>query len=270
MAHLAIAGKEHGQKRQSVIGQIVVIAVGVQLLFFGSFMSLQLPVATQKNLTAFINNEQLAAFYLLPAHWQSRVLEHLPDVRHPRHNVRFSTYVPNIPLAVFLGYILGSTLGLISAAAFFAVGLLAPLWGVYPWAAGGGLEYWGQPGFGYLLGMVGAAWCSGWATAKRRTSFRQLLAVACGVMAAHLIGLSFLLGSCLVSLVVEGMPRFPEWRGWVFEEARNLSWYPLLYDLIFSVALLGIGAPFRWLVGTLTAADIAARPKSQQHFEELL
>lgn len=266
---LAIAGKVEELKRKSVVGQIVVVVISVQLLFFGSFISLLLPVATQKNLMAFVHNQELAILYMLPASWQTKAIERLPGLSAPAANVRYSSYVPTIPLSIFLGYVLGATLGLISAALYFLLGITAPLAGIYPLAAGGGFDYYGQPGFGYLVGVVLAAWCAGYASSKRRTSFRQSLAVLSGLAAAHLIGLFYLLGSCLVSLFVEGTPGFPQWRPWVFEEVRNLSWYPLPYDLLFSLALIGVGFPFRWLVHTLTAPDIAAKARPQERIEDL-
>jgi biotin transporter BioY len=255
-------------KRKSIVGQLVVSIIGVQLLFFGSFVALSLPTATQRNLACFMHNQELAVLSVLPYKWQQSALERLPALGAPAQPVRFSLYVPIVPLTIFLGYCLGATLGLLAAATYFILGLLAPFAGIYPFASGGGLDYWSQPGFGYLLGCVAAAWCAGLATAKRPTSFRQSLAIASGLAAAHAVGLIYLFGSCLISLFVEGTPRFPQWRPWVLEEARNLSWYTLPYDLIFSFAAIGLGFPFRWLVDTLTAPDIAAKARNQQRIED--
>jgi biotin transporter BioY len=265
----ALVEKIDELKRRSVVGQIVVVLIGVQLLFFSSFIALSLPTATERNLGAFIHNQELAVTYMLPASLKERAIERFPVLLRPANDVRYSLYVPIIPTAVFLGYVLGDTLGLFAAVLYLAIGLALPLIGIYPFAAGGGLSYWGQPGFGYLLGVVVAAWMSGRATCKRRTSFRQLLALVSGLTAAHLMGLAYLMGSCVVSIFVDGTPRFPQWRPWVFEEARNLTWYPLPYDLLFSIVLIGLGFPFRWLVGTLTAPDMNPRPRHSQRIEDL-
>lgn len=267
---LALVGKVNELKRKSAIGQIIVVVLAVQLLFFGSFIALPLPTATQRNLTAFAHNEAIAFVSMLPSKWQAKAIEKVPDLSLPAREVRFSLYVPLLPLSVFVGYVLGAVLGLVSLTLYFLIGVIGPLFGVYPFAAGGGLDYYTHPGFGYLLGAIAASWCAGCATARRRTSFRQSLAIAGGLLAAHLIGLGYLFGSCLVSLFVEGTPRFPQWRPWVFEQARNMSWYPLPYDLLFSITLVGLGFPFRWLVQTLTAPDIGLRPKAQQRIEDLV
>lgn len=266
---LAIAEKRDKPRRKSVVGQIVLVIVGSQLLFFGSFIALRVPVATGKNIEAFFHNQELAAASMLPPVWQQRAIERIPALTEPARPVRYDLYVPVIPLSIFAGYTLGATLGMMAAALYLLVGFTAPLTGIFPLAAGGGLDYFQQPGFGYLVGMVAAAWCAGRLTSRRRTSFRQALAVLGGLAAAHVIGLAYLLGCCLVSMSLGGTPRFPQWRPWVLEEARNLSWYPLPYDLLFSMLAVGIGFPFRWLVKTLTAPDIAARGQSQQRIEDL-
>lgn len=266
----SLAGAIDQLKRRSLVGQAIVVVIGMQILLFGSFISLSLPTATRRNIVAYAHNQGLAVLQALPARAQVRVKAALPGLSTPVRDVRFSRYVPLVPLAVFLGYVLGSALGLTAAALFFVAGLVAPVFGIYLFAAGGGINYYAQPGFGYLLGIMAASYCAGWSTAKRRTSFRQALGVATGVAAAHAIGLAYLLGSCLVSIVVDGASGFPQWRPWVFEETRNLTWYPLPYDLLLSVALIGVGFPFRWLVATLTAPDIAAKSRSQQRIEDLV
>ncbi len=266
---LALAEKFDELKRKSVVGQVVVVLLGVQLLFFSSFTALPLPTATEKNLAAFIHNQELAVTYMLPASLQEKAIERFPVLLRPVNDVRYSLYVPIIPTAIFLGYVLGDMLGLFAAGLYLIVGMTLPLLGIYPFASGGGLTYWSQPGFGYLCGVVVAAWMSGRATYKRRTSFRQFLALLSGLLAAHLLGLAYLMGSCLLSIFVDGTPRFPQWRPWVFEEVRNLTWYTQPYDVLFSIILIGLGFPFRWLVGTLTAPDMSPRPRSSQRIEDL-
>lgn len=248
-------------RKQSLIGQLAVVLVGVQIMFFGSFVSLNLPTATQRNLMAYLHNEQMEAYCMLPYKWREKLAERFGYLEGTAKDVRESLYVPLIPLAIFLGYVLGASLGTVAVALYLVLGLFAPATGIYPLACGGGLDYYNQPGFGYLLGAIAAAWCAGRATAKRRTSFRQSLAVLSGLLSAHLAGLTYLFGACLISLVSDGAHHFPQWRPWVFEQARNLTWYSLPYDVLFSFLLIGLGFPCRWLVKTLTAPDIA---KSKQ------
>ncbi len=65
-----------------------------------------------------------------------------------------------------------------------------------PFASGGGLDYYSQPGFGYL-------------------SVRQVGALIGGLLTVHSIGLLYLMGSALVFSLLEGAAR-PEWLPWGF------------------------------------------------------
>jgi hypothetical protein len=109
-------------------------------------------------------------------------------------------------------------------------------------------------------------------TDEKRTSLRQLGALAGGIVSLHLTGLVYLIGSALLFAVID-ISR-PEWVVWVFDQARNLSWYPLPYDFFFSLLLIGAGFPLRFLVGMLTAPDIALKTKHdilvQQRIDEIL
>ncbi len=169
---------------------------------------------------------------------------------------------------------MGRALAPISLVLFLALGFLGPHIGICPLAGGGGLDYYVQPSFGYLLGLVLSAAFVGWVTEDRRNSLSQIAALLGGLSCVHLTGLAYLLGSCLVLTVIQGVNNGPIWLPWVFEEARNLSWYPLPYDLLFSLIAIGLGFPFRYLVTLLTAPDLALKSRSdlivQQHMDELL
>lgn len=126
------------------------------------------------------------------------------------------------------------------------------------------MDYYLQPGFGYLLGMVVASACVGYISQGKRTSNKQLLSLFAGILCIHGIGLLYMLGICLSSTVYNASGTQLYWSAWLFEEARNLSWYALPYDFLFSLAAIGIGFPARWLVMTLIAPDIASQNGSTQ------
>jgi biotin transporter BioY len=267
--HLALVSKVRELKRKSLVGQLVVVLLGVQLLFFSSFLAFQIPTATSKNLARFTNNTAAKAAALLPVKYQNMVLDEFPVLRDRPADVRTSLYVPNAPVAIFVGYILGSFLGPLAAFLYLILGLVGPWFGVHPFAEGGGLEYYKHAGFGYLLGMVFAAWAVGAITSKKRTTFSQLLGILAGTAAVHVIGIAFLLGSALFAGLVEGV-NAPHWQQWLFEEIRNLSWYALPYDLLVALVLIALGFPFRWLVEILTAPDVVAKQRAQPALEELV
>lgn len=255
----AITANLRPLKKKSLLGQLILVALGVQLLFFTSFICLQLPTATQRNLEPYALSVAQNIVPYLPEAWQDKAVSYWPELNEVQPETRFSPYVPLVPVAIFVGYILGVPLGSLAALIYFVIGLVGPFFGIMPFAGGGGMDYYRQPSFGYLFAMIFGAWFAGRITMRATTSMRQIFAVTGGVTLVHLIGLLYLTGSCLSVLLIEGETAYLRWQPWLFEQIRNLSWYALPYDVLFSLLLIGVGAPFRWLVATLTAPDIAAR-----------
>ena len=254
----------HRIKRKSFIGQVVIVLLGVEVLFLSSFTAFELPTATARNLNLFARQKMQLVVNQLPERLQRRVYRALPEIADPAQaNVRYTIYVPQAPAAIFIGYALGWPLATIAAGLYFLLGFVAPLFNVHPFAGGGGADFYLQPGFGYLIGMILATAAVGATTKDRRTTFSQLLATGVGLLVIHLIGLAYLLGICLFFSIFEEMHGFPTWGQWVFEQARNLSWYSLPYDFIFALTCVGIGFPFRWLANVLVAPDIAVRHHQQ-------
>jgi biotin transport system substrate-specific component len=246
-------------RSRSIVGQVVLTLLGVQLLFLASFTSLDVPIATKRNLTNFMQRQLHYVMNAVPQPYYSRAEGLLPLLKAPLQEVRRSTYTPLAAVAIFLGYVLGPIIGPAACAIFIVVGMFGPYLGVHTFAGGGGINYYLEPGFGYLLALVGAAWIAGIVTEGRRTSASQLFAVFSGLTVTHLTGLVYLLGSCLVSYLIDGSRASLAWQPWVFELARNMTWYPLPYDIISSLVFVGVGFPFRWLASTLIAPELVAR-----------
>jgi biotin transporter BioY len=255
--------------RKSFVGQGILILLGIELLFIATFTSLELPIATGKNLQAAVQKEALEIRSAVPAKYKEKVDKYVPGVIPPSQDVRYSIYSPQAPMAIFAGYTFGWPLATIACASFVVLGLLGPIFNVHPFAGGGGLNYYLEPGFGYLLGMIVATWAVGYITRNKRTSLNQILALLAGLASVHVVGLAYLLGTCVVLAVVEGGAVQPGWQQWLFQEFRNLSWYQLPYDALFGLLAVGAGFPLRWLSGRLTAPDIGAR-KDNSKLKELL
>lgn len=266
---LALSAKLRKFRRKSLVGQTVVTLLGLELLFMSSFISLPLPTATRSNLGNYFHNRAIVVLSHLPDPWREELTDRYPNLAEPRKNVSYSLYCPQCPVAIFAGYMLGPLLGLIAACMFFALGMVGPLVGLYLFAGGGGLGYYGQPGCGYLIGMVAASWVAGRLTAPDRTSIRQLLAIVAGLAAVHVIGLTYLTALSALRGVLPVAGTEPDWHDWIVEQVRNLSMYPLPYDALFSLILVGLGFPFRWLVNTLIAPDIALKAKAQPRLEDI-
>ncbi|MBS1955819.1 MAG: biotin transporter BioY [Cyanobacteria bacterium SZAS-4] len=253
----------------------MLVLLGLQVFFFSSFIAFDLPTATGQNLKRWSELQASSSIDEIPAAVKLKInkVVPLPDIQPPTKPVRISLYSPQAPIAILLGYALGFPIATISAAIFILIGLVGPYFGLNPFASGGGLDYYSQPGFGYLLGILAATFVVAKITGEKRTSVRQVGALIAGLLTIHSIGLLYLMGSALLFSLLDGSAR-PEWLPWVFEQARNLSWCSLPYDAAIGLALIGLGFPIRYLVEMLTAPDIGLKTENdrvaQQRIEELL
>jgi len=262
----------HRLKQKSYVAQLILILLGVELLFLSAFTAFNLPTATGHNWQRYIIRKLHILYSQLPPGLQTRVQQQLPnslaalteqDVKEA-HNLRYSLYVPQAPVAIFIGYVLGWPLAVITAVLYLLLAFLGPLIKIYPLTSSNGMDYYLQPGFGYLAGMVIAAGWVGYISQGKRTSTKQLLSLLAGLLCIHGIGLIYMLGISLFSTVYNAGGAQLYWSAWLFEEARNLSWYALPYDFLFSLLLIGIGFPLRWLVNILMSPDIASQNGSAQ------
>ena len=86
------------------------------------------------------------------------------------------------------GMLLGARLGAMSAALYVITGLL----GIPVLAAGGGFSYVLRPSFGFLLGFIVTAYCSGWIMEHGQRTWRTcFLAALAGLLATYGIGLVY-------------------------------------------------------------------------------
>lgn len=142
------------------------------------------------------------------------------------------SYTFQLPVALFLGTLLGPFMGPMVIALFLAVGLL-----VFPiFANGGGLQYISQPGFGYLLGVFLMAY----PLSKRfhkafqkqdnaSRSLKILVQALAAVLMVHLIGIFYLVGLTLAHQIP-----FGELGGWIL----RLSVETAPYDFLATAMLL--------------------------------
>lgn len=140
-------------------------------------------------------------------------------------------YTCQIPLALFIGALLGPFMGTASVLLFLVIGL-----GVYPvFANGGGWYYVSQPGFGYLLGAVIMAHLVGKTFHKsfqKQDNASRSLKIFGNALAAvvclHLIGVMYLLG-----LTAFGQLSLAELPGWILRLSVETAPYDLLSTAIF-------------------------------------
>ncbi len=259
-------------KRRSFLGQLVVTLLSCELLFFASFVSLSLPTPTSRNLERYVHNTAVDFVNQLPSKWQERIREKLPATRDRMPDVRFSSYVPLLPVAMAVAYMLGLPLALIASSIYFGLGMLGANSGLFLFASGGGSSYCHEPGFGYLLGIIPGVWFASWLTSdEERKSWKQMLAATGGITITHICGLAYFFGSSIMVLLFEGEAAYLHYQPWLAEQIRNLSWYTLPYDLLFATILIALTFPLRWLFGILMSPDIANknRPTVETQLEVL-
>ncbi|MFY0609455.1 MAG: biotin transporter BioY [Candidatus Atelocyanobacterium thalassa] len=83
----------------------------------------------------------------------------------------------------------GKNAGFLSQISYLLLGLF-----LYPiFINGGGLQYFRDPTFGYILGFAPGAWLCGWLSFKYKTKLEILLmSTISGLLAIHIFGLTYL------------------------------------------------------------------------------
>ena len=135
------------------------------------------------------------------------------------------TLIPQIPAVIFVGALLGRNLGITSVILYILTGLfLLPVF-----ALGGGIEYFAQYGFGYILAYIPATWVL---TTKINGNFNFkniFLGVLYALLIIHLTGVLYMI--FIAFLYGEGWNFI---KGWIIHQ----SGVKVAFDLILSFALV--------------------------------
>ena len=91
-------------------------------------------------------------------------------------------------ITAMAGAVLGAKWGAISQAVYVALGLL----GLPIFTMGGGFGYVLQPTFGFLLGLIPAAWVIGRVADEHTTPHRMALACLAGLAVLYVVGLPYM------------------------------------------------------------------------------
>jgi len=94
-------------------------------------------------------------------------------------------------MAMLAGHVLGARLGALSMLLYLILGLIGlPVFASPPF---GGLTYFFQPSFGFLIGFIFCACIGGWITSRKADRLeRYLLANLAGIIVINLFGLTHL------------------------------------------------------------------------------
>ncbi len=103
--------------------------------------------------------------------------------------VGYTSFTLQVFFTLMAGVLLGPYYGALSQLIYVLLGLS----GIPVFTEGGGLSYLWKPGFGFLLGLILAAFVTGWLTRRMGSSFgKLLLAGIAGIAAMYLVALPYL------------------------------------------------------------------------------
>lgn len=174
-------------------------------------------------------------YILLPEKIFTSPFTFFSDPEFLKQFVQNFNYIPQIPVVLFIGALLGYRFGILAILAYIIVGLVGfPVFGL-----GGGLRYILQPSFGYILGyLVGAFF-----VAKNLENNRSALAIftssTIGVLSIHIIGILYL----IIISIFQHQP-LAIILGWVW----ILTGIQLIYDLVISLLAVSLARPARALL----------------------
>ncbi len=101
---------------------------------------------------------------------------------------------------LLIGCLGGKQSATLAQIAYLVLGLA----GCQVFSQGGGLGYWQEPTFGYLLGFIPAAWVCGYLAFRKPPSLENLaISSLAGLAIVHLLGLIYLLGLFLARQLSE-------------------------------------------------------------------
>jgi biotin transport system substrate-specific component len=137
----------------------------------------------------------------------------------PRFTFEFHIYSLQTLVVWFTGIILGYKIGLITVLIYLLIGIL----GFPVFAGGGGLDYYKELTFGYLISLPLNAFMAGWLYSQGK----KILSAFIPMLTTHLFGIIYLL--------------------LFMQKWLNITWHlsfsMISYDLIFALILLPV-APF--------------------------
>jgi biotin transport system substrate-specific component len=141
-------------------------------------------------------------------------------------------YIPQIPAVLFTSALLGPAMGIIATILYVIAGML----GFPIFASGGGINYYQEPGFGYIIGYAAGAYLTGAVLSQKVTNMSLIRATIVGVLAIHLFGIIYMSSLLLLQhnsiLVIAS---------WIWAK----SGIQLPFDLIISFVAISFARPVR-------------------------
>ena len=138
------------------------------------------------------------------------------------------SFIPQVPIIMFICSVLGKRMALATTILYITLGLFF----IPVFALGGGLRYFGEFGFGYILGYIPAVLIAGSILEEKYTFLNMIKSSILGVLTIHLSG--------VIYMIVIAMIKHAGWNfilGWISVQ----SGIKIIYDLILAFVLIMIG-----------------------------
>jgi len=199
------------------LGVLVVTALCSFLIVMATFMQFQF------------------GYFLIPEKIFTNPFHFFADGQFGNQFIQNFNYIPQIPVVLFIGALLGYRFGILAILAYIAIGLI----GVPVFGLGGGLRYVLQPSFGYILGYLIGAFFVAKNLENNRSLLSILLSSTIGVFLIHGVGIIYL----IIISIFQHQP-LSIILGWVW----ILTGIQLIYDLIISFFAVAMARPVRALL----------------------
>lgn len=147
----------------------------------------------------------------------------------------YFNYLPQVPVVLFIGALLGPRYGSWSVILYILIGLFG-----YPvFSMGGGLEYVTNPSFGYIFGFIFGAYFVGKNLEHNVSSVSIFISSLLGVLTIHVIGILFLMVSLFVHKeIASSILGYI----WLFTGIQ------FIYDIAISIISISLARPIRGIL----------------------
>lgn len=171
-------------------------------------------------------------YILIPEKIFTNPFNFFSDPEFFKEFVKNFNYIPQTPMVLFIGALLGYRFGLIAIGLYVLTGLFGlPIFGL-----GGGFDYFSQPSFGYILGYFAGAYFAAKNLESNDSILSIIISSILGVITIHAIGILYI----IITSLIQHQPIFSI-LGWIWV----LTGIQLIYDLFISIIAVAIAKPIR-------------------------
>ena len=153
------------------------------------------------------------------------------------HFIKSYKYIPQIPVVFFIVALMGRKFGLLAILMYIFLGLIFPIF-----ALGGGISYFFEYGFGYILAFLPAIFFAGTLLKGKTDILRIFLISFIGVLIIHVLGILYMF--FIATLRHAPMDLVTSW-------ILSQSGIKVFYDIFFTMLGIFAGRQMRkllWIV----------------------